>query len=106
MGVKTIAGGSGSLVSALLRVAIGGPKFYRELPFHAAFLSRINLRDFGCFTKQKSSDVVEQKRLRVGVREVKAVVVDDLCLLLQPATDHHPLLMICVCFCSQPLQHT
>src|SRR5690242_3726083 len=69
----------------MLGLAIAGPNAQAS-PLDAAFFRRIDLRDLRCFAKQKSSDVVEQKRLRVGVREVQSVVIDDLCLLLQPTT--------------------
>src|ERR1043165_7019465 len=77
-GVKTIAGG--------VRERIYFSKRWAETsPLHSAFFGRIDLGNVRHFTKQKSLDVVEQKRLRIGVREVQSVVVDDLCLLLQPA---------------------
>src|SRR5689334_4072575 len=69
----------------MLGLAIAGPNAQAS-PLDAAFFRRIDLRDLRCFAKQKSSDVVEQKRLRVGVREIQSVVIDDLRLLLQPAT--------------------
>jgi len=56
------------------------------LPLHGPFLCRINLSSLRYLAEEKSFDVVEQERLRVGIGEVQTVVIDDLCLLLQPTS--------------------
>jgi hypothetical protein len=56
----------------------------RYLPLHGSFFGGIDFGDFWDVAEEVAFDVVEQKRLRVGIREIQAVVIDDLCLLLQP----------------------
>ena len=73
-----------------MKPAIFGPKNQVKqgivLPLNAAFFRRVDLGLNGGFAEEETFDVVEEKILRVGVREVQTVVIDDLCLFLQPTT--------------------
>lgn len=53
-------------------------------PLDTSFFSRVDFSGLRNFAEKKSLDVVEEKILSVGIGEIQAVVVDDLCLLLQP----------------------
>jgi len=55
-----------------------------KLPLNSSFFCCVDFRSLGYVAKQKAFYVVEQEVLRVGIGEIQAVVVDDLCLLLQP----------------------
>ena len=58
-----------------------------SLPLHGAFLRRINLClfvDGKRFVEEEPLDVIEQEILRVRTGEIQTVVIDYLCLLLQP----------------------
>jgi hypothetical protein len=56
--------------------------FRWSLPLDTAFLGRVDLRQRFAFVEEVTLDVVEQKVLRVRVRQIQAIVVDDLRLLL------------------------
>src|SRR3569832_2916197 len=59
------------------------------LPLYASFFSSIDFGDFWDVAEEVAFDVVEQDRLGGGIGEIQAVVIDDLCLLLQPVTPAH-----------------
>src|ERR1051325_10632047 len=56
------------------------------LPLNTSFFCCVDFRDFRYVAEQIAFDVVEKERLGVRVREVQTVVIDDLCLFLQPLT--------------------
>jgi len=56
--------------------------FSGELPFNRSFFCCVDLGSRRYVTEQKAADVVEEKVLGIGVGEVEAVVIDDLCLFL------------------------
>jgi hypothetical protein len=60
------------------------PFAFSALPVDAAFLRRINLRQFDAFVKEKNLQIVEQKIVRVRAGNVQPEVIDKLVLLLQP----------------------
>jgi hypothetical protein len=64
--------------------SIQNPKSKIGLPVHGAFLAGIDLRQFDAFVKEKNFQVVEQKIVRVGIRNVQAEMIDELILFLQP----------------------
>ena len=57
----------------------------RDLPFNRPFFRGIDLGDLWCVTEQITFDVVEEKGLGVRIGQVQAVMINDLCLFLQPA---------------------
>ena len=57
----------------------------RTLPLHCSLFRRVDFRGFWDVAEEIALDVVEQEGLGIGVRQIEAVVIDDLCLLLQPA---------------------
>src|SRR5690348_7270708 len=59
--------------------------FRRYLPLHGSFFGGVDFGGFGDVAEEIAFNVVEQERLRIGIGEIQAVVIDDLCLLLQPA---------------------
>src|SRR5829696_1961553 len=56
------------------------------LPLHRSLFGRVNFGNFWGVPEEVALDIVEQERLRVRIGEIQAVVIDDLCLLLQPVT--------------------
>ena len=56
------------------------------LPLNCAFFGGIDLGRLRNFAEKKAFDVIEQEILGIRVREIKAVMIDDLTLFLQPAT--------------------
>src|ERR1043165_1033586 len=56
------------------------------LPLNTSFFCCVDFGDLRYGAAQIASDVVEEERLGVWVCEVQAVVIDDLCLFLQPLT--------------------
>src|SRR3984893_19544495 len=56
----------------------------RTLPLNRAFFGSIDLRERWRLAKEKALDVVEKEILRVCVRQVETVMIDDLRLFLQP----------------------
>ena len=56
------------------------------LPLHGSLFGSIDFGDFWGVAEEVAFDVVEQERLGVGIGEIQAVVIDDLCLFLQPVT--------------------
>src|SRR5689334_6231594 len=59
-------------------------RFSEELPLNRSFFCCVDLGSCRYVTEQKAADVIKEKVLGVGIREVQAVVIDDLCLFLQP----------------------
>jgi len=55
-------------------------------PLNRPLFCSVDLRKLRRVAKQVSLNIVEEKILSVGVREVQAVVIDDLRLFLQPPT--------------------
>lgn len=60
-------------------------KFVGQLPLDGAFFGSINLSERRRLVKKESLDIVEEEILRIHIREVEPVVIDDLRLFLQPA---------------------
>ena len=60
--------------------------FTGELPLNGSFFCCVDFRNFRYVAEQIAFDVVEEERLGVGIREVQAVVINDLGLFLQPFT--------------------
>lgn len=56
------------------------------LPLNGALFGGIDLGRLRNFAEKKALDVVEEEILGVGIREIEAVMIDDLTLFLQPAT--------------------
>ena len=56
-----------------------------KLPLNRSFFCCVDLGSRRYVTEQKASDVIEEEVLSVRIGEVETVVVDDLCLFLQPA---------------------
>ena len=56
-----------------------------KLPFNRSFFCCVDFCDLRYVTEQKAFYVVKKEVLSVGTGEIEAVVVDDLCLLLQPS---------------------
>lgn len=56
----------------------------RASPFDRAFFRSVDLRQLDAFVEEKNLQVVEQKIVRVGARNVQAEMIDQLVLLLQP----------------------
>jgi hypothetical protein len=55
-----------------------------DLPFDRAFFRRIDLRQLDALVEQKDLQIIEQKIVRIGTRNVQAEMIDELILLLQP----------------------
>ena len=53
-------------------------------PLDAAFLGGIDLREGCAFVEEVALDVVEEKVLGVGIRQIQTVMINYLRLLLQP----------------------
>src|SRR5688572_26097242 len=86
MGVATIGGWiRGTRMKASnLRAEIKIKQTF--LPLDGAFFGRVDLGEVWGFAEEEAFDVVEEEILSVGIREIEAVVIDNLGLLLQPAT--------------------
>ncbi len=56
----------------------------QPLPIDRPFFRRIDLRDLDTFIKEEDVHLVEEKLVRVGIRDVEAEMVDQLFLLLLP----------------------
>ena len=56
------------------------------LPLHGTFFGGVDLRllDLNAFAEEESLDIIEQKVLCVRIGEIQTIVIDYLCLLLQP----------------------
>ena len=52
------------------------------LPLDTAFFRRIDLGQVRGLTKEEPLDIVEEESLRVGIRQIQTVMVDDLGLFL------------------------
>jgi hypothetical protein len=55
-----------------------------HLPLNTSFFCCVDFGNFWCVAEEVAFDVVKEEVLGVGVGEIQAVVIDDLCLLLQP----------------------
>jgi hypothetical protein len=55
-----------------------------HLPFNTSFFCCVDFGDLRCVIEQKAFDVVEEEVLSLGIGEIQAVVINDLCLFLQP----------------------
>ena len=65
----------------MLFVPLCGPS-----PLDGAFFRRIDFGALRNFAEQKTFNVVEQEVLCVWTGEIQTIVINDLCLFLQPAT--------------------
>ena len=55
-----------------------------QLPINLAFLRGIDLGDINAFVIKEDLHIIEKKLVRIGVRYVKAEVIDKLLLFLLP----------------------
>src|SRR5262249_3119417 len=55
-----------------------------HLPLNTSFFCCVDFRNLRCVTEQITFDVVEEEVLCVRIGEIEAVVIDDLCLFLEP----------------------